>query len=435
VNGTVSGAGTDSVTPQELLAAADQLLTSPVPGAGAQPLTVPSLVHATIKRADGMSTRVEVNPELLAWARQRSGVPLGDLARRFPMLTSWEQGEQRPTLKQLESFAQVTHTPFGFLFLPEPPVERVPIPDYRTIGDTAVRDPSADLLDTIYQCQQRQDWYRDFAIVNHEQQVELVGSLTTATPVVNAANSMRTALDFDVEHRGFSRSDALRILIEHAERLGFLVMVNGVVGSNTHRKLNPREFRGFALADQMAPLAFVNGADTKAAQIFTLLHELAHLWLGGTALDDADLTTGLGQDAEQWCNQVAAEVLLPLAAVADALVPGEALADAVERFARRFKVSTLVVLRRLYDAGSLGWSEYRSSYDAELRKIIGLLGERASGGGNFYNTQPTRFGRRFTRAVITNTLEGQTLYRDALQLLGFKKMSTFNELASHLGIG
>ena len=382
-----------------------------------------------------MSTRVEVNPELLAWARQRSGLAFEDVAQRFPMLGAWERGDQQPTLKQLESFAQAMHTPVGFLFLPEPPVEKVPIPDYRTIGDAGVRVPSANLLDTIYQCQQRQDWYRDFAVLNREPAVGYVGSLSATVSAATAADVMRTALEFGVENRGASRAEALRILIERAEALGFLVMVNGVVGSNTHRKLDPREFRGFALADPAAPLVFVNGADTKAAQIFTLVHELAHLWLGGTALDDVDLAERGWQDTERWCNQVAAEVLVPLAATSGTLIPGEPLADTTERLSRKFKASTLVVLRRLYDAGTLTWDEYRSAYDAEFRRLTGLLKERASGGGNFYNTQPTRFGRRFTRAVITSTLEGHTLYRDALQLLSFKKVSTLNELATHLGIG
>jgi Zn-dependent peptidase ImmA (M78 family) len=383
-----------------------------------------------------MSARVEVNPDLLAWARQRSGVRPDDLARRFPMLTAWERGERQPTLRQLESFAQATHTPVGFLFLPEPPDEQVPIPDYRTVGDTGVRRPSADLLDTIYQCQQRQDWYRDFAVVNHELPVELVGSLTTVVPVETAASAMRTVLGYGVGDRGGSWTDALRILIERAESLGFLIMVNGVVGSNTHRKLNPREFRGFALADPMAPLVFLNGADSKAAQIFTLVHELVHLWLGGTALDDADPAAGApDRDTEQWCNQVAAEVLMPLSVIPAALAPEEALPETVERLARKFKVSTLVVLRRLQDAGVLNRDEYRAAYDAELRKILGILSEPGSGGGNFYNTLPYRLGRRFTRAVVMSTLEGQTLYHDALQMLSVKKISTFNGIASHLGIG
>jgi transcriptional regulator with XRE-family HTH domain len=189
--------------------------------------------------------RVDVNPELLAWARQRSGLPAQDLTERFPMLMAWESGERQPTLKQLESYAQATHTPIGFLFLLQPPREQVPIPDYRTIGDAGVTRPSADLLDTIYLCQQRQDWYREFAAVNQERTVDHVGSLTTATEPAVAAALIRAALRFDVEERGATWTEALRVLTEHAENLGFLVMVNGVVGSNTHRKLNPREFRGF----------------------------------------------------------------------------------------------------------------------------------------------------------------------------------------------
>jgi Zn-dependent peptidase ImmA (M78 family)/transcriptional regulator with XRE-family HTH domain len=381
-----------------------------------------------------MPVRVDVNPELLAWARQRSGLAIGDLAHRFPKLAAWEQGQQLPTFKQLESYAQATHTPVGFLFLPEPPQEQVPIPDYRTIGDSGVRRPSPDLLDTIYQCEQRQDWYREFAQVNQEEPVEFVGSLTTAAAVIPAAAAMREALGFGVEDRGSTWSDALRVLIDSTERLGFLVMVNGVKGSNTHRKLDPGEFRGFALVDRLAPLVFVNGADTKAAQIFTLVHELAHLWLGEAALDDGDLISTPPAETERWCNQVAAEVLLPLSAVTDDRPARESLTAEIERLAQRFKVSTLVALRRIYDTRRLSWNEYRTAYQAELERVMGLLGERASGGGNFFNTQPARVSRRFTRAVITSTLEGQTLYRDAFQMLGFKKTSTFNELASRLGI-
>jgi Zn-dependent peptidase ImmA (M78 family) len=377
--------------------------------------------------------RVDVSPELLVWARQRSGLPAQDLAARFPMLAEWEHGERQPTFKQLENYAKATHTPIGFLYLPQPPREQVPIPDFRTIGDTGVARPSADLLDTIYQCQQRQDWYREFAVVNQEAPVEVVGSLTALTDPFAAAAMMRTALRFEIEERGATWSDALRILTEHAEGLGFLVMVNGVVGSNTHRKLNPREFRGFALADRLAPLAFVNGADTKAAQIFTLVHELVHLWLGEAALDNADLAETSVSDVERWCNQVAAEVLVPLA-----LLPGvtvNALTTAVlDRLARQFKVSTLVVLRRMYEAECLSRDEYQALFGAEYQRIMGIIGSRASG-GNFFATQPVRVSRRFARAVVTSTLEGQTLYRDAFQLLGFRKQSTFNELATRLGIG
>jgi Zn-dependent peptidase ImmA (M78 family) len=379
-----------------------------------------------------MSERVAVSPELLEWARQRSGLNFDELARRFPKLNAWERGEQQPTLKQLESFAHATHTPIGFLFLPQPPEEQLPLPDYRTLGDRGVQLPSADLLDTVYQCQKRQDWYREFALLNHEAPVEFVGSLTTTAPTEYAADAIRTALRFGIGERGSTWTDAFRTLIDRAEALGILIMVSGVVGSNTYRKLDPREFRGFALADPLAPLVFVNGTDTKAAQIFTLLHELGHLWLGDTALDNADMAGSPTVKVERWCNQVAAEVLLPLSSIPNDLAPD---VESLEYLARRFKVSTLVVLRRMYDARRLRWDEYRTAYDAELDRVMEILSRRAAGGGNFFTTQPTRVSRRFARAIVTSTLEGQTLYRDALQMLGFKKVSTLHELASHLGIG
>jgi Zn-dependent peptidase ImmA (M78 family) len=382
-----------------------------------------------------VAVRAEVRPELLIWARERSGLGLDDLTRRFPKLEEWERGDRSPTLKQLESFASATHTPVGFLFLPEAPEELVPIPDYRTMGDEAIGRPSPDLLETIFQCQQRQEWYRDFAQQGQEDSVPFVASLTTATPVVEAANALRETLAFGVDQRGSTWTEALRLLIDRAEDAGVLVMVNGVVGNNTHRKLDPHEFRGFALVDPLAPLVFINGADTKAAQIFTLAHELAHLWLGESALSDVDLVRNPTTAVERWCNQVASEFLVPLTAITAEINDEQPLADELDRFARLFKVSTLVVLRRLNDAGVLDWEAYRAAYEAELERIMEILRERGgAGGGDFYNTQPARVSRRFARAVITSTLEGQTLHRDAFQMLGFKKFSTFQELAHRLGV-
>lgn len=378
--------------------------------------------------------RVEINPAVIAWAKERSGVDDDRLLNRFPKLPEWERGERAPTLNQLEDFARATHTPVGQLLLDEPPQESVPIPDYRTMGDAGVTRPSADLLDTIFQCQQRQDWYRSFARINQQPPVEFLGSLSASVPVAEGADVMRRVLHFDVAERGRTFADALRVLVERAENAGVLVMVNGVVGSNTHRKLDPEEFRGFALVDAYAPLVFVNGADTKAAQIFTLTHELAHLWLGETALSDADMTARPVIDAERWCNQVAAEFLVPHASLADSYEAETNLTDGLDRLAKIYKVSTLVVLRRIHDAGYLDWNAYRSAYREEWARVLDILEDRADSGGNFYNTQPVRISKRFARALITSTLEGETLYTEAFEMLGFKKLSTLEELARRLGV-
>lgn len=373
--------------------------------------------------------RVDVKPDLVRWARERAGFEPDALARRFPRLAAWEQGEERPTLKQIETFAKATHTPVGYLFLQEPPIERVPIPDFRTIGNARIARPSPDLLDTLYLCQQRQEWYRDFARSTGEEPLPFVGSASLASGIEATAASMRHALGFDVEERRrmSTWTDALRHFIGQADALGVLVMVSGVVGNNNRRNLDPEEFRGFALADDLAPLVFINGADTKAAQMFTLAHELAHIWLGRSALSDVEPASVPSNDVEIWCNRVAAELLVPLAVLRDEYRRGAELNSEVNRLARHFKVSTLVILCRIHDAGHLTREQLWQAYQEELERLRAI--PRGSG-GDFYLTQAARVSKRFARALVVSTLEGQTLHRDAFRLLGFSKLSTFQELSS-----
>jgi len=376
-------------------------------------------------------TRVAVNPDLLRWARERARMEPLELEGRFPKLHDWESAEAQPTLKQLESYARVTHAPIGYFFLPEPPQEPLPIPDFRTIAGRPVARPSPNLLDTIYVCQERQSWYREFATVTGQDPLAFVGSLTTRTPLVEAAASIRHTLGFDVEARRDcpTWTDALRRFIDQADQIGVLVMVSGVVLNNNRRPLNPEEFRGFAISDRLAPLVFINGADTKAAQMFTLAHELAHLWIGTSALSYSTAAVAPDQAVERWCNGVAAELLVPLAALRPALLAREALPDALARLARAFKVSSLVILRRLLDAGQLGQAAFRRAYSDELRRIAELP---QGSGGNFYLTTAARVSRRFGRALVESTLEGRTLYRDAFRMLGIAKTGTFNEFARRL---
>ena len=380
-------------------------------------------------------SRVPVKPDLLRWARERAGYEVHSIARRFPKFEEWERGELQPTLKQLEAFAKATHTPVGFLFLAEPPVENIPIPDFRTVANSHVgHRPSPNLLDTVYLCQQRQDWYRDFALSMHEPTLAFVGSARLEDDIVKIAARMRHALGFDLEERRrlSTWTDALRRFIEQADALGILVMVSGVVGNNNRRGLDPQEFRGFALADPLAPLVFVNGADTRAAQIFTLAHEIAHLWLGQSAVSDAEARVAPDQAVELWCNRVAAELLVPLAALRDELDKDADLQTELSRLARRFKVSTLVILRRIHDAGRLTRDELWSAYDTELKKLRTLP---TGSGGDFYRTLGARVSKRFARALVVSTLEGRTAFTETFRMLGLKKMQTFKDLGDSLGVG
>ena len=212
-------------------------------------------------------------------------------------------------------------------------------------------------------------------------------------------------------------------------------MVSGIVTSNNRRRLDPAEFRGLALCDPLAPLIFVNGADTRAAQMFTLAHELAHLWLGESALSNLGAAPGRGfRNEEVWCNAVAAELLVPLDVLRSDPRRNEPLPDTVSRLARVFKVSTLVILRRLLDAGWLTRERFDDAWAQEHERLRTLARAGSAGGGNFHRTTVARVGRRFARALVVSTIEGQTLYRDAFRMLGVKKTETFNKLGHETGV-
>ncbi|MCA9223295.1 MAG: ImmA/IrrE family metallo-endopeptidase, partial [Planctomycetales bacterium] len=274
-------------------------------------------------------TRVAASIPVLEWAAERAQLTDAALTKRFPKWNDWVSGEAEPTLRQLEDFARMSRTAIGYFFLPEPPAIELPVPDFRTVGDNGPTDPSSNLLDTIYLCQQRQDWYRDYARIERFDPIEFVGSANIRQQANDVANRIRVAIGLSVQDRRQLRTweEALRQLILRTEELGVLVMITSVVGSNTHRSLDVGEFRGFALADDLAPLIFVNGSDSKSAQMFTLMHELAHIWLGATGVSDpqpgriSDLAT------ERWCNLVAAEVLMPIDAVRASATPGAPVFD------------------------------------------------------------------------------------------------------------
>lgn len=380
--------------------------------------------------------RVSVSPRLLRWARERAGVSQEDLVLKFKKLPEWEDGQTKPTLKQVEAFARALHVPVGYLFLSEPPEEIIPIPDFRTFVGHAVTRPSPNLLDTIYVCQERQSWYRNFARVTGESGLGFVGSASVEMSPKTVAGAIRKTLGFDlsVRRKCPTWADALRMFIRQAEDAGILVMVSGIVMSNTSRPLDPTEFRGFALCDPLAPLVFINGKDTKAAQMFTLAHELAHIWLGTSALSNLGVVPERDfRDEEVWCNAVAAEFLVPLHALQSDLRRNEPLPEALSRLARVFKVSTLVILRRLLDAGWIDRSRFDIEWLQEAKRLKALAEDRV-GSSDFNRTTLARVGRRFARALVVSTLEGQTLYRDAFRMLGVRKTETFNNLGREAGV-
>ena len=370
--------------------------------------------------------RVSVKPELLRWAYERADLRHKDLIKRFPKLRAWESGDVKPTLKQLEDFADATYAPIGYFFLDSPPEEQIPIPDLRTIGNREISKPSLNLIDTIRLCQLQQDWYQDHIRSEGYKRLEYVGSANLRHSVEKTAERMRKVLKFDLGTRRklSTWEDALRLFRKQVDQAGIMVMINGVVGNNNKRKLNVDEFRGFALSDDFAPLIFINGQDSKSAQMFTLAHELAHIWLGKSAISNVSLDSNPDQRVEVWCNKVAAEFLVPLNSIKREDIGKNPLQN-VQKLMRSYKVSSLVIIRRLFDAGYINQSKFEKAYKNEFIKIKNPI---KSSGGDFYRTIEVRNNKKFIRNLIASTYEGKTLFTEAFRLLGITNIKTFEAI-------
>jgi len=372
---------------------------------------------------------------MLRWARERASLAPAELAKRVGLVVrrveAWEEtGELK--FEHLERLAEKTHTPVGYFFLPEPPATELTISDLRRVAGEGPQPPSPELIDTVSQYQLRQQWFREHLIAEGAEPLNWVGSANLDTAPVSIALAIRAALQLDRRPLSMNWTEAVRSLYQRAEELGVLVARNGVVGNNTHRKLRVEEFRGFALSDRYAPLVFINAGDSKAAQMFTLVHELCHLWLGQSAVSDGDPTTNVA--TERFCNAVAAEALAPASEFRAAWDPAVPLSELTARLARLFKVSTLVVLIRAREAGLLVDDAFKAAYAAERERVRDIDVKAGGDGGDFYSTQNARLGGRFATAVISSALEGRTPYTEAFRLLGFKSTATFDEYARKLGV-
>lgn len=380
-----------------------------------------------------VAVHVDVSVDLITWALERARISIEDAGQN---VNEWISGDKRPTYKQLEDFARRVRAPFGYFFLEVPPEEVLPMPDFRTLKSQAINRPSPDLIDSIHDCQRKQAWYIEYAIDQGFEPLEFVSSVSIQSNPDFVAEKIRAALRLDANPLKFTDStETRRQLIERIEDLGVLVIINGIVGSNTRRALDVEEFRGFTLMDKYAPLIFVNGADAKTAQCFTLLHELSHIWAGQSALSDADMQLASSHQEELWANQVAAETLVPKDKLQIAIegLGKEAAIQLVPELSRQFGVSSLVILRSFIDLQVLNWEEYQTAAKVDRESFDGVKAK--SSGGNFYNSQRYRVSSNLAQAVIREAREGRTLYREAYSLLGVRSHQSFDRFAEKLGLG
>ena len=370
-----------------------------------------------------------ITGEVLRWARLRAGASVDAVAEKLKVsrddVEDWEESRSRPSFAKARIVAKYLRVPFGYLFLERPPIETVSIPDLRRIGGEPVESLGPDFYDVYQDALAKQDWYRDFLLQQGAQALSYVGSCTLRDNPAAVAADMRAILSVTPEwRRNTANWEAMfRGLVAKTEEVGTLVLRNSIVGNNTHRALSVQEFRGFALSDPIAPLVFINSGDAAAAQIFSLAHELSHIWLNVSAISNFGLSRAAGvyDPLEVFCNKVAAEFLVSRVEFLELWRQGQSLEQNVNALSREFRVSTLVIARRALDLGQITRDDFVlfSARAAEAREPA-QDAETQRGGPDFYTLSKMRNSPTFARAVLNEAFEGRLLLRDAGQLLSVK---------------
>lgn len=363
-----------------------------------------------------MPTAIDIKPNLIHWAISRAGYDHREFYAKFPKAQGWLEGEKRPTLPQLRDFAKKVHVPFGYLFLESPPQEQMPLPLFRTLeGETD--QISVNLRDAILTLQKRQDWVQEYLLEQGAITLDFIGRFTVADDVKDVASHIRDRLSLK---NGWASDvpnwkDALNLFSEKVEEAGIFIVFNSVVGINNHRPIKVEECRGFVLCDDYAPFMFVNAADSKSAQMFTIAHELAHLWIGESAGFDFRQLQPYQNEVEVFCDRVAAEFLVP---EKDFQRKWNESKD-FEELARAFKVSQVVVARRALDTGEISRDEFFDFYNDHIQKFKQIK-ETQEDGGNFYATLRKRLNPRFLTTVHRAVKEGRLLFKQAYELTGLR---------------
>ena len=378
-----------------------------------------------------------VQHNLLLWAIERAQATIDVLSKKLKVnekkIASWIAGEDRPTFKQAQKLAKALQIPFGYLFLSEIPKEELPLPDLSTIRDEPTYHTSAVFKELLYDLDRKQRWYREYIIENGAEPLEFIGKFSIYSRKQDIILDIREKLEWQDAFNSSTKDEYISQITKMAEKLGILVMRSSYMGASTQKSLLVTEFRGLAISDSYAPLIFINTADAKSAQIFTLAHELVHLWIGESGISDLQMFINFNNQIEKFCNEIAAELLLPENDFRDFWNANESIEENCKRVSKIYHVSFVMVAKRAYDVRFISYDEYVNFYQQQMKEWTKIKKNKKTG-GNYYSTAPIRTSKLFSHSVISSTLEGKLLYRDATKLLNIKKMATFNKFIQEMGV-
>lgn len=387
-----------------------------------------------------MRVDVTVSKDILDWVMSR--IRMEDISAAVAQrLLQWYNGEKTPTFNQVEEASRATGIPLGYFFLTTPPKEALPLLDYRTVDSLELQKPSRNLIDTIHNMEQIQEWAKEELVRSGASALPFVGSLKNSSQNSMFVSKIRELLGLPIDW--FSQfknpDDSFRYIRSRISDVGVIVMMNGIVGNNTHRPLAIDEFRAFALVDNYAPLVFINSNDSTSGRLFSLLHELVHILMGkDNFYNDRYSAHGQINPAETICNAVAAEILVPDVLFVSKWNETIAQSDAdatIASLAKFFKCGMTVIARKALDHRFIT----KQLYAKVSQLAVQLYNEykkkaKESSGGDFYKTTVSRIDQRFFRMLVGSVDEGRTLHSEAFRLTNTNR-STFHELREQTGGG
>lgn len=374
-----------------------------------------------------MDTGIEINENLINWAIARAGYNEPDFFLQFPIIKEWIQNKKKLTLKQVEIISNKLHVPFGYLLLKSPPVEKLPIPYFRSINSN--KTINLNVFDTILSIKRRQEWLIEYLDENKYDQLDFIGKYNISDEIEVIINDIKNNLG--IEDGWASRfntwEETLSFLTTKIEELGIIIVFNGIVENNTHRPIPVEDCRGFVIVDKLAPFMFINSTDGKAAQMFTIIHELVHLWLGESAGFENNKLLPANDPIEIFCDKVAAELLVPTKLFIEVWNKNKNF----KTLSKHFKVSSIVIARRALDLRLISKKDFFIYYESYLNDLRNKK-NKISSGGDFFATQKRRLNLRFANYVNTAVKENKLLFRDAYKITGLKGDTYQKFMTKHL---
>ena len=359
-----------------------------------------------------MADKAFITPNVLKWARESARMTEETAAAKVSVpidkLKDWEAGTNQPTIRQAQTLAKAYKRPFALFFLPDIPRDFQPLQDFRKSGSKALTTSSIFIIREI---QQKQAWISDVNSENNEEKLSFVGRFTIDNNPQKVAQDILSTLK--INPASYKSENPIKEWIDAAETNGIFISRTSFI--HTRLKLDSEELQGFAIADPYAPFVFINSDNWNAPQLFTLVHELAHIWIAETGISN-EVEPELKQKdklhpVELFCNEVAANALMPKEIVLSFDTASFQSSKEVFKAARQLGVSSFALLVRALNLGIISTSAYQklkreadidfAEYlKKEAIKKAKLRKKEKPGGPNYYLLQSNRNSRLFTQTVL-----------------------------------